>query len=316
MQNEMNIALFNSRSVREPVKKAYMRNVFLLNEVSIFAIVETFLTKQDNFYLRDFKIYRSDAENRRKGVMIGVRKSLNCKTEVIETDQDGRFIKVSITDNFSRKSRTVGAAYIQPTSVNKIQIPESLLNADIFIGDVNGMPTAFKESGVYQYSNNCTILKEVIVPQGLSDHNVLILRVNTPFKLEEKETTYKTLDKLTLELNNAQIRNKLCQQNVGNPNVTIKLHDPRQIRFRRKTEEVISIEGFDDYTNMKEQAKRDFLEFINMEKRKMSAIISNGQISRTSWMRIDNFLTAKTSTKLYFPDENRESIIQGFKRLY
>ena len=133
----------------------------------------------------------------------------------------------------------------------------------------------------------------------MSDHNITILKGKMPFKLEDKKTTYQTLNNIVVSQNLESIKNKIRENNVFDRNVKINLNDPRTMKERRKNEECTSIDGFENYQKMKEQANKQFSEFMKGERKKMSAVITNGSIDKAAWVKIDRLLNAKSGSKIY-----------------
>ena len=74
------------------------------------------LKKEDKFYMKGFKIYRADNEERRKGVTILISnqlKSLNQTT--LKDDINGRYIQVIITaDDETNQAIKFNNIYIEP----------------------------------------------------------------------------------------------------------------------------------------------------------------------------------------------------------
>ena len=135
---KIKFALWNCRSIRDNIKTAYLRNILLIQNIGIAVLNETFLSKGDKLFIRDFKIYRSDAQIRRKGVAILISKNLDVKVEKLESDELGRFLKISLTNQVSKISRTIGTVYIEPTAIDTIDIPENIIYSDFLMGDLNG----------------------------------------------------------------------------------------------------------------------------------------------------------------------------------
>ena len=93
------LANWNPTSVREIVKRSYLLNFLLWNEIYICCLQETFLIEGDKFYLKYYRIFRCDNIIRRKGVAVLIRKNLNILVDKLEADsKEGRYLKLALTD--------------------------------------------------------------------------------------------------------------------------------------------------------------------------------------------------------------------------
>jgi hypothetical protein len=141
--NNMMVGLWNARSIREVIKRTFLRNVLLVEEIKIAAVVGTFVINKDKYYFIDFKIVRGDGPKRRKGLCFLIHKALKVKVKKVQSDQEGRFLKIAITNEETRQSRTIEAIYMEPRIPGHpiIQLPEWIENCDYILGDLNHRET-------------------------------------------------------------------------------------------------------------------------------------------------------------------------------
>ncbi len=181
VESEHTLVLWNCRSKREPVKREYLRNIMLLENASLGLINETFMIKEDRLFVRDFRNYRADNTVRRRGVAVLVRKQLDAKTEIIEKDKGGIYIKISLTDPVTRHSRTFATCNGGFDVNENFSVPEHVLCSDLVTGDMNSHASGLLRKGVYHHSSNLRFVGEIQVPTNMSDHNVLIFAFDAPF---------------------------------------------------------------------------------------------------------------------------------------
>ncbi len=81
--HDFNILLWNCRSIREYVKSSYMRICFMLENMDVALINESFLLCRDKLFVKVFRVFRSNSGRRRKGVAILVSKNLDADVEFI-----------------------------------------------------------------------------------------------------------------------------------------------------------------------------------------------------------------------------------------
>ncbi|MBI2271685.1 MAG: hypothetical protein HYU69_15185 [Bacteroidetes bacterium] len=307
----LTIACWNIRSIRDFTKREYLHNLLQREQIHIMFLQETFLTEGEKLYLRNFKIYRADGKERRKGCAILVSKFLKVKTEVLDKDiEHGRYIKIAITDTDTRQSRTLSNIYAEPTFIG--DIPDHIMAADYIIGDMNKLETGLKRIGVYHISENISLSRAIDVPNGMSDHNVIITTAKLPYKMEDTSER-----KITLQKRTARNNTNMLLQAARDPNTEITLQDPRIIITGTKLEGISEQSDlYEDYNARKEQAKKKFTDFINTEKKKLSAIVSNGHIDKGDWVKINKVLNSKRKCRLYEKDANFKDIVAGFNTLY
>lgn len=150
--HNIKISMWNCRSIRDPIKKAYQRNLLILEEIDIAILSKTFLVDIDNFFLKDFIIYRSDCPVRRKGTALLFRKDPNIQIEIFDKDKEGRYLKLSVTNRSTRQCRTFATCYWEPAICNTLEIPEHILSADYFVGDLNTYRSALNKTKVDHFT--------------------------------------------------------------------------------------------------------------------------------------------------------------------
>ena len=95
----------------------------------------------------------------------------------------------------------------------------------------------------------------------------------------------------------------------------IQLYDAKKV-IRVTPSPPVSLDNFDNYQELREKAKDDFANFLRLEKRRMSTIVTRGDISRTAWARKYKIVNVKVKRGVYYPDGKEHKIIAGFKKLY
>ena len=160
------------------------------------------LKDEDKWFIKGYKIYRSNASEHRKGVAILVSTELLCQTYIVYKDNLGRFLKIKIkADN--GKEYTIECAYVEPTMEHHPEIsPTEIKEADIIGGDFNKMNTGLnKIANVYHVMDTGKYIERIEQPCSISDHPMLIY--SKEFNLKKKNTneTNYILDKHTIKEN-------------------------------------------------------------------------------------------------------------------
>ena len=235
---------------------------------------------------------------------------------MIDNDPEGRYLKIAIMDPTSRQCRTLATCYLEPAFSSYDQIPDHILTSDFFCGDMNQFMSGLQRKGVHHYSTSLSFLKEIQAPINMSDHNVMLFNFLAPYNNWSNTTEVKITDKSSVNSKYTSISNKLSPAGQQDPCTSVTLRDPRKIIIIENDGDTIHPDNFERYTELKERAKLEFTEFLKSEKRRMSVVVTNGQIDRQAWNKIDKLISGKTKNRLYFPDGNEEKIIEGFSRLY
>ena len=127
--------IWNVKSIGNFTKKKYLTQTLYTKDIHIALIQETMLKDEDKWYIKGYKIYRSNATEHRKGVAILVSTELLCQTYIVYKDNIGRFLKIKIKSD-NGKEYTIACAYVEPTMEHHPEIvPNEIKEADIIGGD-------------------------------------------------------------------------------------------------------------------------------------------------------------------------------------
>ena len=153
------------------------------------------LKDEDKWFIKGYKIYRSNASEHRKGVAILVSTELLCQTYIVYKDNLGRFLKIKIkADN--GKEYTIACTYVEPTMEHHPEIiPTEIKEADIIGGDFNKMNTGLnKIANVYHVMDTGKYIERIEQPRSISDHPMLIYskEFNIKKRIQTKQSTYQT----------------------------------------------------------------------------------------------------------------------------
>ena len=136
------IMVWNTDSIRDFTKKSFLIQRLYENHIDIAMLQETMLTKDDKFYIKNYKIYRSNAITR-KGVSIIISNTLDCDTYKTIEDLNGRYLQVKMKNEESEIF--LGVAYVEPSEENNSNIlPKNILKSNLFSGDLNKMNSGLK----------------------------------------------------------------------------------------------------------------------------------------------------------------------------
>jgi hypothetical protein len=110
----------------------------------------------------------------------------------------------------------------------------------------------FKKSGVYHYSDNLCLLKSITVPNGMSDHDILIFNFKGPFVTLERTFVETVCDRVTVEENYRSMSTKMMAMRKNESNGSIKLVDARRNIRKHFSESCIHPDNYTDYANMRD----------------------------------------------------------------
>ena len=125
------IMLWNINSLRDFTIKNYLIQQ-LYENIDIAILNETMLTHNHKLYIKNFRIYRADA-NFRKGVAILISNLLDCDAYKIIEDNEGRYLQIKLKNNYNEINISTGYVKSELEKRNDI-IPENILNSEIFQG--------------------------------------------------------------------------------------------------------------------------------------------------------------------------------------
>ena len=267
------------------------------------------LKPSEKLYISGYKIYRSDAQYR-KGVLTLIKTSLNVKCAKVETDTNGRYLKIRMIDLTSNKQTTLSNLYLEPTfNSYSNNLPESLFKADIVIGDCNDSDLGLTKKGVYHFKN-ISITSTHKVPNKISDHDFLIAKAHLLISKRENLTKIEVLSK-QITTNN-ELQNILLGQNqdLDNPIYTkeISTNNEQAKYYCWNTQEA--------YEEFREWIRKSYNNRIEEGNKYMEAMLNDGTNTREAWAKLAGIMLLKSKSKIYNDQENKHDIINGFKKLY
>ena len=89
VKNKLRILVWNVRSIKDWTKKKFLSSLLQNHEIDIAFIQETFLSPTDKWFIRGYRIIRSDNFSRRKGSAILINEQLNVSVRRLLSDQEG-----------------------------------------------------------------------------------------------------------------------------------------------------------------------------------------------------------------------------------
>ena len=140
------------------------------NTPDIIVLIETFLLDDVNFFVKNYKTYKTRNIEKRKGVAVLIHKNLLVSISQINNDINGRYIKLSIKSEGIANSYTISGLYLELNG-DKNTIPNDLFDSDIIIGDLNNLDSGLNKYKVYHYKN-IKINSEYQINSKISENNV------------------------------------------------------------------------------------------------------------------------------------------------
>ena len=191
--------VWNTDSIRDFTKKSFLIQQIYENNIDIAMLQETMLTNE--FYIKNYKIYRSNATSR-KGVSILISKSLDCDTYKTIEDLNGRYLQVKMKNEYYEIF--LGFAYVEPTKQNNFDIlPKNIIESNIFSGDLNEMNSGLIIiENAYHIKNIGELVEKIKVQKKISDHPMLIFQRELPFKKVDETFTKNIINKGIVDKNN------------------------------------------------------------------------------------------------------------------
>ena len=161
------------------------------------------LNQQDKFFIKGYKIYRSNKQTRRKDVAVLLSTILKYKSYIINENTQGRYVKVKLTNEETNKQVTISSIYVH----NKSIIPEEIWDSHILGGDLNKMSSNLPIIERIYYIKNVITHKETIrVPNKISDHPILIFSTTIPIPLKNEIKTITIIDQTLTTHNHTTTR--------------------------------------------------------------------------------------------------------------
>ena len=309
-KNRMRILIWNIRSIKDWLKKKYLSSQLHNNEIDIAFIQETFLAPNDKWYIRGYKIIRSDNYSRRKGTAILINEQLDVCVRRLLIDKEGRYVKISLIDNITRSNRTLTCAYLEPNG-SLGYLEDGVLGSDYIAGDLNQHCSNLASDGVY-HLKNLTITDKIKVPNILSDHEILVGNTDMPFNRKTNAAQVSIIDKRIADSN----LNLLSNLYVDN-NASVKFTNPRKnITLQNKNYTEVDFTSIESWEEAKRAASDDFKESRKMSVQDLNIALTSGNLCSQTYVKLNNLYHLKKTSKPYTPDENLPSIVEGFSSLY
>ena len=312
-----NFLFWNPRSIRDQTKKMLLHKMLTENEIAIAGLFETFTIPEDTMYLKGYRIYRADAENRRKGVMILINTKLQVKTSKLLCDPAGRYLKLRLTNTTNDAVTTISAVYLEPSAENEQSlIDDAVWTADIVFGDLNNAPTGLMRSGVYHH-RGIENIQEITEAKSLSDHPAYRSQANIQAHLVNEERTQEVLVNKIAEHNTIMIKEACTNENwlnielsLGNPRKTMKIKDnnniPKEYQY------------VDDWKELKEHYKNKQKEAQTKKLKNADKLLTNNTQTQEAWLKINSALFRRPENKIWTPNSESElnEVVRGFTTLY
>ena len=206
--------VWNTDSIRDFTKKSFLIQQIYENNIDIAMLQEPLLTNEDKFYIKNYKIYRSNSTSR-KGVSILISNSLDCDTYKTIEDLKGRYLQVKMKNEYNEIF--LGAAYVEPTEQNNFDIlPKNIIESNIFSGDLNKMNSGLIIiENVYQIKNIGELVEKIKVPKKISGHPILIFQRELPFKKADETCAKNVINEEIADKNLQELKKILIDINLS-----------------------------------------------------------------------------------------------------
>ena len=311
----INILIWNAKSMGNFTKKKYLTQTLYTKDIHIALIQETMLKDEDKWYIKGYKIYRSNASEHRKGVAIICSTELLCQSYIIYKDNYGRFIKIKIKTN-NEEEYTIACAYIEPTMEQHPEIiPQEIREANIIGGDLNQMNSGLEKiANVYHIINVGKYIERIEQPRSISDHPMLIFTKELHIKKKNTKETITVLDKTIIKENYEKLVNYINETTktlqLKNPNI-IKHINTRQIHIE-------NLNYIDEYNLIKENDKITFKEIQKSTAKEISDLLKCNNLGKEPYQRLLSLMHYKSKITWWRPEnaETLQRILQGAKELY
>ena len=303
--NKINIMIWNARSLNDFTKKIFLSDIISNNTPDIIVLIETFLLDDVNFFVKNYKTYKTRNIEKRKGVAVFISKNLLVSISQINNDINGRYIKLSIKSEGIANSYTISGLYLEPNG-DKNTIPNDLFDSDIIIGDLNNLDSGLNKYKVYHYKN-IKINSEYKINSKISDHNILFGETSMNIKRSQLYSNINILDKKILTQNNILLNNPKINKEIPklvNPHKIIKIHN---YKFNPN-----DLSLYDNWEEAKKHSKEQFENKYD----KINKIISSGNIDRETWAQLNKTFITKETKEIYTGDHRKNEIIKYYKELY
>ena len=107
------------------------------------------LIEEDKINIKSYKIFRANAEIRRRGVLIIVSEDIKGQIYNIYIDNEGRYVLIRIKDDSNNKITDIETGYLDPSNQNHLELMPEAINGieifEIFAGDLNKAQTGMEK---------------------------------------------------------------------------------------------------------------------------------------------------------------------------
>ena len=305
-----NILLWNTRSLKDPVKRTFLISTLSTKSIDIAFIMEHFLSSTDKLYLRGYRIYRSNGPIRRKGCAIMISTAINCSVEILTSDYNGRYLKLRLRDNVTGASRTISCAYLEPGG-DLGNIPDTILTSDIIASDLNNANSGLDRIKIYHHKS--IILKEQLnLPNPISDHPIIFGSTLLPLTRFQGKIKLEALSRKIVNENRTILQKSLTNNKSNDPFRIPKIY----VETKDTEVNLVNINFVEEWSDIVSATKLSTNITLNEKQEQLNILLSETNISKLDWMQINNILQLKRKAKFYSPDHLLPALTKGFSDLY
>ena len=308
----LNVLVWNPRSIRSYAKQSILQRILYEKNIQVAFLQETFLTQPDSIPMNRFRVFRSDNSVKRKGVAILISVDVLAKVTILSKSDEGRFIKIRLTDDTTDSSLTLSNIYLEPTmELNEYVIPSTILAADVIAGDMNNSFSGLKKTGVY-HSKGITILDTIQVERSLSDHHILIGKVSSFIRTKPSAPTREIVSRHRREFNQQSLEKFLKEEQKTLSYIDPVVSIPLQDKFTGDLDTDLA----DEWNELRTKEEEHFKTLNTCRSTELNSLLLAGNHDEDTFDKIGSLLQIKKKANLWIPDENLDSYVIGFKSLY
>lgn len=312
---EVNIMLWNCDSLGSYAKRSYLIEQLYTNDIQIAIIQETMLIKEDKLYMKGYKTFRAEGNIRRKGVLSLVSDQLDCITyKTIKDDEHGRFLQIKLKNNKGTGEILLNNIYLEPDNPNKEIIPEEIWQSEHICGDLNQLKTGYEKiANVYHIKNMGKIERIIKIPNKISDHPIVILKLTIPITMKEPYEKINIQDIDIIQENNKSLHAITREEK----NITFK--DPDRVITRKRHQIKLSNEDLAQHFDKLKQQEKDKIKELKQKKSiELNQILNSQTLGKEPYQRMASLMQLNTGITWWKAENNNEKelVINGFKVLY
>ena len=272
------------------------------------------LIDKDKLYIKNYKIYRADADIRRRGVLILVSNQIKAQTYRTYKDNDGRYIQIKIKENEDTYI-DIATGYLEPTKENNLELLlEALENINFFAGDLNKAQTGMEiKANVYHIKG--IKIKEIIKQKNIiSDHPIMIGEIISNLEIKNKYESIKKLDRDIIKRNMDNFKENIMKDQLGE----FSFEDPLKNKIINKNNFFDDLDYQEEYESIKNNNRKIFVEKRKQREKDIAYLLSYDNLGKKSLSDLTNLIQIKNKNE-YWKLENeaeKDMVLQGFKNLY